>query len=438
MAGEISRIKTSEIGKLNTPKKTEKPPKTRTAAITDSVKLGKGRENQGIYSPKQVQKTEKVRAAKPVETVEEPDYSVDSRAVKVADILVNYSTEVQKGEGVYVQYAPDAAELAGEIQKQALKKGASRVVMEMSDPQVEYNLLKYGSEEQLKDTGNKLNDLKQCQVWIGLGAPTNPNAMSNIDPDKLAIRNKATRGILDHRVDNMRWVITRMPTPAAASDAKMSDSEYKQFVYQSIIQDWNQQNEIQDKIKNVLDNGKQVHIKGENTDLTFSIAGRKSRKCVGKRNIPDGEIYIAPDIDTVNGKVQFTYPALFNGEIPDITLEYKNGKLVKYSTSGDQEKLEKMIGTDDGAKYFGEFGIGTNYQITKFTRNTLFDEKIGGTIHLALGRPYKDTGGTHTSNIHVDIVKDLRNGGSIEIDGKPLQKDGKFIFEGAPEPKRLQ
>jgi len=411
--------------------------KTKTAGLSDSFKeTNKINQDLKIYGTSQVQK---VKAAQTVSPAEEPDYSVDSRIVKVANILVDYSTEVKPGEGVYVQYAPDAKELAGEIQKQALKKGASRVIMDMADPQVEYNLLAYGNEEQIKDTGNKLEDLKKCQVWIGLGAPTNTNQMSNIDPKKLAMRNKATREVQDYRVNQMRWVITRMPTSTAASDAKMSDSEYKQFIYQAIIQDWSKQNEIQDQIKERLDKAKEVHLVGENTDLTFSIAGRESRKCVGKRNIPDGEIYIAPVRETMNGHVQFTYPALSSGgEIPDVYLEYKDGELVKYTTSGDQERLNEMINTDDGAKYFGEFGIGTNYQIDKFTRNTLFDEKIGGSIHLALGNPYEGTGGTHKSSIHVDIVKDLRNGGGIYLDGKPLQENGKFSFDEPAKDKTAQ
>jgi len=408
--------------------------KTKAVGAGDSFKETAKAKDLKIYGANQVQK---VKAAQAVSPAEEPDYSVDSRIVKVANILVDYSTKVQKGEGVYVLYSPEAKELAGEIQKQALKKGASRVIMEMSDPQVEYNLLAYGSEEQIKDTGNKLNDFKQCQVWIGLGAPTNTNQMSNIDPKKLAMRSKATKDIQDYRVNKMRWVITRMPTSTAASDAKMSDAEYKQFIYQAIIQDWSKQNEIQDKIKERLDKAKQVRIVGENTDLSFSIEGREGFKCVGESNIPDGEIYCAPVRETMNGHVQFTYPALSNGgEIPDVYLEYKHGELVKYTTSGDQAKLEEMVNTDEGAKYFGEFGIGTNYQIDKFTRNTLFDEKIGGSIHLALGNPYEETGGTHESSIHVDIVKDLRNGGAIYLDGKPLQENGKFSFEGAPTPKK--
>jgi len=406
-------MKNSPHRTLKASKTGDNPEKIPTPELRSGVKPGKAAAAKTGEAPREAQTA---------------DYSCDPRVAKVAEILVDYSIKVKPGERVYLSYPIAARELGRELNRLILKRGATAEV-EISDPEIIHDLLTLGDEKQISYfPPSKMAAIKECQAFIGLGAPENPNLMNDVDPDHMALRSKTTRPFNDYRVDKTRWVITRCPTAAAASEAGMSESAYQNFVYGSIIQDWTKQNEIQDRIKACLDRAETVRIVGQDTDLTFSIKGRKAEKCVGEVNMPDGEVFCAPVIGTVNGKIKFTYPALYNGDIPDISLEYKNGKLIKYHTSGELKKLEKMLDTDEGSKYFGEFGIGTNYQIQKFTRNTLFDEKIGGTVHLALGKPYEGTGGEHTSNIHVDIVTDLRNGGAIYLDGKLFQQNGQFIL----------
>lgn len=354
---------------------------------------------------------------------------LDPRLTELAKLLVDYSTKVQKGEKVYLHSSYLALPLARELYRQILRRGAFPRV-QLTAPDFEYLLAKEGSAEQLEYVPEDLLEgYKECQVYIGIGACLNGRMMSNVDFDKLAIRDRAFLPIMDYRVNRMRWVIVSYPTSTMAHDAFMADEEFTDFYFESMLQDWGKQNQIQDKIKAALEKTDRVRILGHNTDITFSIKNRPAIKCVGELNMPDGEIYCAPVEDSTQGHIEFTYPALENGaEFPGVYLEFSHGKVVKAATSGNQEQFERLLATDEGAKVLGEFGIGTNYQIKKFIRDTLFDEKIGGTVHLALGSAYEDSLGTNRSAIHLDIVKDLRDGGKILLDGEVLQENGIFKF----------
>jgi aminopeptidase len=209
----------------------------------------------------------------------------------------------------------------------------------------------------------------------------------------------------------------------------MSLDEFEDFVYNATNIDWKKESKKQDKLKRILDKGKMVRIVGEDTDLSFSIMGRKALKCDGKHNMPDGEVFIAPVENSTNGKIAYSYPAIRLGkEVDGIKLEFKNGKVVKFSARKNESLLRESLNIDSGAKRLGEFGIGVNSGIKKFIKQILFDEKIGGTIHLALGMAYKEGGGRNKSAIHWDMIKDLRKGGSLYIDGKLIQKNGKFVI----------
>ena len=195
------------------------------------------------------------------------------------------------------------------------------------------------------------------------------------------------------------------------------------------MQDWKKESKKQDKLKKVVDKGKTVRIVGENTDISFSIKGRQGLKCDGKHNMPDGEVFVAPVETTIEGHIQYSYPAIKNGvAVPDVYLEFKKGRVTKAKASKNEHFLKQMISTDKGANTLGEFGIGLNFGIKKFIRNILFDEKIGGTIHLALGMAYKEGGGKNESALHWDMIKDLRQGGKLIIDNKVIQKNGKFLI----------
>ena len=226
-----------------------------------------------------------------------------------------------------------------------------------------------------------------------------------------------------------RWVGFDYPTNALAQEAEMSLEEYEDFVFNAVIVDWNKVSKDMDKLKKLYDEKKEVKIVDDDTDLTLSLAGRKGVKGDGSCNMPDGELFFAPIKESLNGHISFSFPAIYGGrEVDGVRLEFKNGVIVKATAKKNEAFLKQMIATDDGSKYIGEFGIGYNYNINKFTRNILFDEKIGGTIHLAIGQAYEECGGGNKSAVHWDIIKDLRKTGKIFIDGKLVLNNGKYIF----------
>jgi len=401
----------------------------------------KVKSNPQIYPNLKTQKTtpvEKTQAAGAINPIDDPNSVIDPKVAKFAKILVDYSSEVKKGEKVLIFADPAAAPLSRAVWLEVIKQGGNPLLVE-NNAQLEHDILKYGTDEQAKNVfDSQLQAHKECQVYIALRSPEDSHLMDDVPPERVAMHEKANGEIMHHRLNKMRWVVTRYPTRDMASQAGMSYDDYSKFFYNAVIQDWSKQNEIQDKIKERIDKAKEVHLVHEKNgvkdiDLHFSIEGRKAEKCVGKINVPDGEVYCAPDIKTVNGFVKFSWPAVTPaGSIPGVRLDYKDGELVKYTADGGpemQKKLDHLVHTDDGAKYFGEFGIGTNYEINQFTNSILFDEKIGGSIHLALGNPYEGTGGTHHSDIHQDIVTDLRDGGAIYLDGELFQKNGQFILD---------
>jgi aminopeptidase len=245
----------------------------------------------------------------------------------------------------------------------------------------------------------------------------------------MAVWSKTVNPVSEIILKKDNWVIVDYPTNALAQDAEMSLEEFEDFVFSATNVDWKKESRRQDKLKAILDKGKQVRIIGEDTDLTFSIKGRQGIKCCGHRNMPDGEVFIAPVETTTKGYVKYTYPAIKGGrEVTGIKLWFEKGKVVKATAEKNEAYLNKMLQTDKGAKYLGEFGIGTNYNIKRFVKQILFDEKIGGTVHLALGRAYKEGGGKNQSAIHWDMIKDLKVGGEIWIDNRCIQKNGKFTF----------
>lgn len=274
-----------------------------------------------------------------------------------------------------------------------------------------------------------MEEVKRSAGHIFITTTLNTKELTNIDPKKISMWAKTIKPIFDLRLAKDNWILCKYPTSSLAQDAEMSLEEYEDFFYNATNQDWVKESKNQDKLKRLLDNGKTVRIVGGETDLTLSIEGRKSSKCDGHRNIPDGEVFLAPVETKVNGKIFFSYPAIYNGkEVNGVKLEFKDGKVVKASATKNEAFLKEMLNTDKGAKYIGELGIGTNYKITKFTKQILFDEKIGGTIHLALGNAYKEGGGKNESAIHWDIIKDLKKDGAIYIDNKLIQKNGKFLI----------
>lgn len=351
---------------------------------------------------------------------------IDPRVTKLAKILVHYSVNAKKGEIVIINASSDAAPLALECYKEALKVGAFPKV-NFSMPGFAYTYYKYSDFNQLRNFP-KISEFeaKSLSCNINIGAPFNTKEFSNIDPQKIALRQKITRPISDIIIKK-KWVGCDYPTNALAQDAEMSLEEFENFLFGATNLDWKKESKKQDKLKKVLDKGEQVRIVSDDTDLTFSIKGRQGIKCDGKRNMPDGEVFIAPVETTTEGFIRYSYPVIYGGrEVSGVELKFKNGAVISAKADKNENFLKTMINIDKGAKYLGEFGIGLNPHITRFIKQILFDEKIGGTIHLALGKAYKEGGGRNVSALHWDMIKDLRKGGAFYIDDKIVQKNGKF------------
>lgn len=352
---------------------------------------------------------------------------VDPRITKLAGILVNYSIKVKKGSTVEVSCGPEAKPLVLEIARMILKKGAVPLVRTGLDGYA-YTYYKYAPLNVLKKTPKiALFEAKNVGASISIGTDTNTKELSNVDPKKVAIRSKVTRKLSDITLKKDNWVYLEYPTNALAQDADMSLEEFEDFVYGACFADWKKEGRRQEKLVRLLERTKNVRIKHKDTDLRFSIKGKKAIKCCGNRNMPDGEVFTEPVKHSVNGYIKYTFPAIKGGrEVDGIRLEFRNGKVTKATAEKNEEYLKTMLRMDKGASYIGEFGIGVNYNIRKFVKQILFDEKIGGTIHLALGRAYNETGGENKSALHWDMIKDLRNGGGIYFDGKLVMKNGKW------------
>ena len=354
----------------------------------------------------------------------------DPRIKKLADILVNYSIKIKKGDTIQLSFEAKAKPLALECYKLILKRGAFPLVKTAMEG-FGYAYYKLASKEQLKKFPKlAMYEAKNIQGSISIGGEYNTKEMTNIDPKKVAERRKVTRPISDVHIKRNNWVICQYPTNALAQDAEMSLEEFEDFVYSACIKDWTKESKRQDKLKKLMDKTKKVRITAKDTDITFSLKGRQGIKCCGTRNMPDGEVFAAPVDDSADGYIKYTFPAIYGGrEVSGVYLEFKKGKVVKATAEKGEKFLKQMIATDKGSCGLGEFGVGVNYGIKKFVKQILFDEKIGGTIHLALGMAYPEGGGKNKSAVHWDMIKDLKKGGAIYFDGKCIQKNGKFTFK---------
>ena len=367
---------------------------------------------------------------------------MDPRIEKLADIMVNYSLELKKGDWVKIQGHSLAMPLVKAFYKKALKAGAYPF-FNVFDDDLEEIFYKNASDEQLKfiSETNKIEVEKLDAVFAIMGRG-NTRYLSNVDPSRQQTTMAARKDLFSrfmerHHKGELNWVGTMYPTLSAAQDAEMSLSEYEDFVFEAghvndsdPVAYWKSVSAKQAKICDWLNNFEELHVKTKETDLILKIKGRKWVNCDGKQNFPDGEVFTAPIEQEVNGKILYSYPAVYGGrEVPNVHLEFKEGKVVDFKADKNQDYLEKMIKMDEGSSYLGEFAIGTNYNIKNFSRNILFDEKIGGTIHLALGAAPPETGSKNQSGLHWDMICDMRDGGEITADGEVIYKNGQFAKE---------
>lgn len=353
---------------------------------------------------------------------------MDPRVSQHAKLIVTYATGVKKGDQVLIMASDYGLDLASEIYKEAAKLGGSPLIV-MTPSEVTRAYYEVTPEEFLDIYPKHLYELtKASDVVVSIRSDINTKTLGNVNPKKLTRRDKTVRPIQDERLSK-RWCLTQAPTPGFAQDADMSLKEYEDFVYSAMLIDWASQRTQMEKLKKALDQADKVRLIGEKTDLTMSVKGRNAIVGDATHNVPGGEVYTAPVDDSAEGEICFDLPGIRYGrEIKGIRLKFSKGEVVDYSAETNQDALKSIIETDQGSKRIGELGIGTNRGIKRFTKNILFDEKIGDTIHIALGNAYKDCGGINKSAIHWDIIKTMKPG-QILLDGKVLQKDGKFSWE---------
>lgn len=354
---------------------------------------------------------------------------LDPRVTKLADILVNYSVKVQPGERVMVRFGFPAEPLLYEVYRLCLEAGAAEVVFqpELGEDHMIELFFKHSNEAQ-RTTLPKLYDhlIHNVDVFMILDAPRNTRNLTGIDPDKQTEYYATLRPITNWRVDHTRWVLVQYPTEALAMDAGMSLSDYADFLFAACNEvDWAAKRKEQKKLAELVNNTKRVRIVGEETDLSMSIEGRNAEESSGHFNMPDGEVFTSVVEDSTEGHIYYNFPAIHYGiAVNDVRLKLEKGRVVEASSSTNQEQLVKILDSDEGARRIGELGIGNNFAIQQFSNNILFDEKIGGTIHLALGKGYTETLSKNESAIHWDMVKDLRTNGELYFDDKLVQKDG--------------
>jgi len=355
---------------------------------------------------------------------------IDLRTQKLAKLIVDYSVKVKKGENVIISGSAEAQEFITALYKEVILRGA-HPILRVSLPNLAPFFYKHASKEQIEKFPEHWDyTVKHAQKYIGIHTENNTRELTETDPEKMIAREKVTFPISDYIVNQKDKILrctVGFPCQSLAQEAEMSLTDYEKFVFSSCLQDWKVLGKQIDKILNKFKKGKKVHLLGENVDLKMEIHGRKAVADKGEENMPGGEIFMAPVRESLEGWIKFEYPAIRDGkEVTDIKLVFKNGKVVEFSASKNEDFLKKMLETDENSSYVGELGIGMNPQIKRFTKNLLFDEKIGGTIHLALGMAYKENlpeGETRDSAIHWDIVKDMKKG-KIILDGKVIQEKG--------------
>jgi len=354
----------------------------------------------------------------------------DPRIEKMADVIVNYATKVKKGDIVEIYaYGPATAPLVQEVYRLCLKNGAKHIDYQVLLPELSRILYDGGTREQLTYfPQHKLDFIKKVDVYIGIGAVENSMSLANANQESIVLHDRTMRPIIDERVKNTRWVICRYPTHGAAQDAKMSLEEYEDFLFSACNINWSAESKKQENLKNLMERAGTVRIKASDTDISFSISGMAALKCDGHHNLPDGEVYTAPVKESVEGYITYNCPSIYQGkEFNNVRLEFKKGKIVAASSPQMDDALNRVLDTDEGARYIGEFAMGVNPEIVRPMRNILFDEKIFGSIHLTPGQCYEECDNGNKSAVHWDLVKILKDDGDVWFDDVLIQKDGLFV-----------
>jgi aminopeptidase len=355
---------------------------------------------------------------------------IDARWEQLADILVNYSTGVKKGDRVLItMMETDTFPLARAVYAAAVRAGGLPFV-EFQSAYLERDLMKHGSPEQVDWICEMQSQgMDWADVYVGLRGARNPNEFYDIPAKTLAAHKKSMGKISTMRTELTRWVLVRVPNESFAQQAATSLDDMMDFFFNATLRDWTQEAGRWREINAVFQAAEQVRITGYKTDISFSTKGRIYEVADGHMNMPDGEIFTAPVDDSAEGHIYFEFPGVYMGKlVPGISLELEKGKVVRASAEANEELLFQLLEMDAGSRRLGEFGVGVNFGIDRFSYDILYDEKIGGTVHLALGRAYAECNGVNQSALHWDIIKDLRQEGEIFLDGKKVFEKGRYLF----------
>ena len=382
----------------------------------------------------------------------------DPHLDKLADVLVRYSTRVKPGDLVRISGETIAMPLLEAIYEKVLDAGGHPLFRATPDSLSEL-FFAHANDEQLRYLDPvTTHEIESIDVSIGVWAETNTKALSRVDPRRQGARSAARSSLMQRFMQRaaageLRWSGTLYPTQSSAQDAEMSLREYEAFVFNAghldkddPVAEWERVQVKQQRVADYLQGKKELRFRNDaGTDLLVNVEGMTWVNCAGHENFPDGEVFTGPNLDAadggVNGIVHYSFPAVHHGrEVHDITLTFENGRVVNAKAAKNAEFLLAMLDQDEGARRLGEIAIGTNYHVQEYTKNTLFDEKIGGTFHAAVGSGYPETGNTNTSGLHWDMVCDMRpehgHGGTIEADGEVFSRDGRFVFDGWPGPEK--
>jgi aminopeptidase len=369
----------------------------------------------------------------------------DLRYDRLAELVLDHSLGLKAGEVLRIEAEAVAAPLILPLHREAIKRGAhAYAALDLAG--LNELLVAHGSDEQLEFVSPiELREMDTIDAAISIWSETNTRSFSRADPDRRQRQLAAQRQVAIRRRDRvtrgeLRWCGTLCPTNAHAQDAEMSLDDYEDFVFRAchVLDDdpvghWRRIGEQLQARAAELGSVRELHIAGDGTDLTVLVEGRKWRAAHGRQNVPDGEVYTSPVENGINGTIRFAFPAVFSGrEMDDVRLRFEHGRIVQADAAGGEAYLKSLLEMDEGASGVGEIAFGLNYEIDRFTRNILFDEKIGGTMHLALGMGFGDLGGLNRSALHLDLICDLRKEGEVRADGERVWQAGRFLRD--PEP----
>ncbi|WP_247003688.1 aminopeptidase [Halosolutus gelatinilyticus] len=359
---------------------------------------------------------------------------MDPRIREHAEIIANHSVDLQEGDDVVIDAHPVAEDLVVALHEVVGDRGANPLTTSQRTGERQRRAYLRAGDDDYETPEHELALIRNTDVYIAIRATDNVTQTSDVAPETQAAYRQAQRPILEERLSK-RWCLTQFPAPANAQLAELSTEGYENFVWDAINKDWEAQREHQANMVEFMDPADEIRIKsGDTTDVTMSIDGNPTLNDHGEHNLPGGEVFTAPRPDSVEGEVLFDMPLYHQGrEITDAYLEFEGGEVVQHSAAKNEAVLTEVLNTDDGARRLGELGIGMNRDIDRFTYNMLFDEKMGDTVHMAVGRAYDETVGegneANDSAVHVDMIVDMSEESVIEIDGEVVQRNGTFVFE---------